>query len=365
MSQIPKWLCTFHCKRLLSVGIVLVVANVAHAASQVVPCSGSTGGTSGLIHAIETANNTLGPNMINLAPGCIYTLNAQYPRQTFNGLPAISGILTINGYGATIGGAANLMRIFAVFQGGTLILNRVIIRGGRTDASDAPAGSVAACEEGRTDGDFADFGWGGGICVDRGAKLILNHSTVTENVAGSIVFAQGGGIYSQGSVTLNCSVVSKNIATTSSEGGALGGGIRNDGGTLTLVGSSVHHNSIQVSSMDTGFARGGGIYSIGKLVTRDSVVSYNTARASGASGANVGGGGIASFGITSLVRTVVRNNIVVSDGGDSPVTAEGGGLLLGNAGKQDGNVTIVGSFIFNNVASAAATIATPTAIGGG
>ena len=105
------------------IGLALLMAGLAHAATITVPCSGSGRGASGLIAAIETANGTTGANTINLTPGCVYVLSALYPGESVNGLPPITGTITINGYGATIErsqavGTPNL-RIFAVAASGT------------------------------------------------------------------------------------------------------------------------------------------------------------------------------------------------------------------------------------------------------
>jgi hypothetical protein len=68
---------------------------------------------------------------------------------------------------------------------------------------------------------------------------IYNQGTVTVNssaVSGNVAQSRGGGIYNdRGTVTLNSSTVTGNTAFQ-------GGGIYNDGGTVTLVDSTVSGN---------------------------------------------------------------------------------------------------------------------------
>ena len=101
-------------------------------------------------------------------------------------------------------------RIFAVRSGGNLTLNVVTVRGGSLNNG------------GETGTEFIS---GGGLTVDAGGKLTLNHSVVTENraeVFGGPVCcgsSAGGGIYNLGIVTLNYSLVNKNAASSGSETG--------------------------------------------------------------------------------------------------------------------------------------------------
>ena len=98
---------------------VLASACPATAPATTLPaaCSGTTGDTSSLISAINTANALTGPDTVVLGAGCTYTLatvdNYWYGP---NGLPAIAGDVTIEGNGATIArsGSAPAFRLFFV-----------------------------------------------------------------------------------------------------------------------------------------------------------------------------------------------------------------------------------------------------------
>jgi hypothetical protein len=132
---------------------------------------------------------------------------------------------------------------------------------------------------------------GGGI-FNAGA-LTLSNSTVSGNSATGV-----GGIFNAGTLTVRNSTLSGNRATDGSAGGIFndatltvtnstlsgnratgvggivhGGGIYNDGGTLTLSGSTLSHNSATV---------GGGIDNIGGTVTlATTILAGNTASRSG------------------------------------------------------------------------------------
>src|SRR5438270_289212 len=137
MSHVPARVCEIQFKPLRPIGLALLAAGLAHAATLTVPCSGSGGGASGLVAAIDVANSTPGPNTINLTPGCVYTLTSPHQVGSPNGLPPITGIVTVNGYGATVARSQAVgtpgFRIFSVLAGGNLTLNTVTVKGGSAD----------------------------------------------------------------------------------------------------------------------------------------------------------------------------------------------------------------------------------------
>ena len=162
---------------------------------------------------------------------------------------------------------------------------------------------------------------GGGISND-GFLTVIN-STLTGNWA---VHGLGGGIYnfsllSDGTVTLSNSTLSNNSASN-------GGGIYNDipedpfggGGTgpVTITGSTLSGNSA---------AYGGGIYNAGTLTVGNSTLSTNSA---------YDGGGIYNFGTLNLSNSTVSSN----SSSDS-----GGGIL------NNGNLTVNNSSFSTNSAN--------------
>jgi len=170
---------------------------------------------------------------------------------------------------------------------------------------------------------------GGGIYND-GGTLSLTNSTITGNLA-----PWGGGINNGGALTLTNSTVSNNTAQD-------GAGISN-GGALTLTNSTVSNN--------TGSRNGGGIENVGGTVTlTNSTVSGNSAK---------DGGGIINSGTLTITGSIVTGNTasrlaggIVSDPGtltltDSTVSSntassDAGGIRNGGS-MQISNCTINGN----------------------
>src|SRR4051794_7953859 len=83
-----------------AVAVLAVGAAGAHAATTRVPCEAPA-----LIAAIAATNATPEADTLTLAPGCVYTLSA--PNTATDGLPLITGDVTLDGRGATIRRAAS------------------------------------------------------------------------------------------------------------------------------------------------------------------------------------------------------------------------------------------------------------------
>lgn len=166
---------------------------------------------------------------------------------------------------------------------------------------------------------------GGGIQNETTTTLL--NCVVTSNAATQTA----GGINNLSTLTLTDCVVSAN--TVVSNGGAVGGGLNNEG---TLVG--IHCN---ISSNIVSGGNGGGINNNGTLSLTNSTVNANGA--SGAPNAIVSGGGLFNEGTLILDTTTVGFNAADAGflGG-----AQGGGLA-----NDLGTVTVVRSTISGNVAS--------------
>jgi hypothetical protein len=160
-----------------------------------------------LVEAIRASEESAGPNVIRLAPGCTYTLTLAHDPPD-NGLPLISIPVTFEGNGATIerSAAAAKFRIMEVFGPDVIISDLTISNG--------------------------DARFGGGIFLHDGS-LTLIRSTVSGNTAGS-----GGGIDNfDGQLTIIESTISGNTST----GG--GGGISMASFTTTIVNSTISGNN--------------------------------------------------------------------------------------------------------------------------
>lgn len=227
--------------------------------------------------------NAPGPDTISLA-ATEYVLSIKGAGEDLSktGDLDIADDSTINGSGA--GGTSVISggmgdRVFHVLSGADAKITNLTVSGGSPPQSPS-------------------FLLGGGI-LNSGA-VTLNAAEVSSNVAGRGSAAVGGGIYNdRGTLTLSDSTVKSNLA------GGKGGGIYNAGGTLTVTGSTVSSNE--------GSVVGGGIVSDTNLsgattTITNSTISGNTANA-------LGGGVFNAGGLTEIENTTVTNNSAPSGKG--------------------------------------------------
>jgi hypothetical protein len=172
-----------------------------------------------------------------------------------------------------------------------------------------------------TVGSAGPHGYHGGGIANFGT-MTLSGDTVTANSTSST----GGGIYNLGTMTLSGST-----STVAYNSAAAGGGIYNDfqgqsQGHLTALSSVVQNNSA---------TDGGGIENGGTMTLSGSTVAYNSA-------SDVGGG-IANNGTMTLSGDTVTGN---------SASTGGGGIDNGTPG----NLTILSSVVENNTAPDGADI---------
>jgi hypothetical protein len=257
-----------------------------------------------LIADINAANAAGGANIIRLVAGKTFTLSAvDNTTDGATGLPVIAAndALTIVGNGDTIQ---------------------------RSTASGTPA--------------FRLFD------VASGALLTLKDMTVQNGLArgkaSGAASAEGGAIYSQGSLALDAVTVQSNTAHGGLQGNAAGGGIYS-GGSLTLDSCTIQNNLAvgHVYGTAAGTAAGGGIYSGGPLSVRNSTIQNNQAvggvgppgKASvihgsgGAGGSAFGGGLYISAGAATLTNVTLSSN--AARGGNGGM----GGNVVGGSGSID------------------------------
>ena len=228
--------------------------SASNAAVHDVPCGGSSGGPKGLADAITEANSTPATaDTIRLAPGCVYTLNAQNDDgSTFTGsigpanLPRIITRITILGRGAALVQAessAGERRIINVGDSGNLTLARIKVRG-------------------------ADYtGLGGAVYNDSG-RLKVSHSSFSGNTS----LTAGGAIFSKDDLVVRNSTFSRNQAgnpgaTTDTYGGAIYSG--ND---TTIVNSTFYDNEV-ISGSYGGY--GGAVTQQGDITIKHSTFADN------------------------------------------------------------------------------------------
>jgi uncharacterized repeat protein (TIGR01451 family) len=190
--------------------------------------------TSGLISAITTANSA-GSGTLDLSTGCTYTLESG-PYGGGDGLPVVTGAITIHGSGATItrDPSAAAFRLIEVAGSGSLTADHLTLSHGNADTQ--PAGGIYSVGGSVTLTDTTVSSntssvVGGGI-ESGGGTLSLTNSTVSGNTGYT-----GGGITSSGTLTLTNTTVAGNGASNGN------GGIEFNGGTETLTNTIVANNS--------------------------------------------------------------------------------------------------------------------------
>lgn len=276
----------------LSLGAVAALATAAlatpaSAASLFVGCSQTA-----LQNAITTANSTPGGDTLNLAPGCVYRLTTE--------LPAITSPIVVNGGGATITRQSGTFRILTV-DGGDLTLRSAVITNG--DATGSPVqngagGGIVVTGNGSLAvtasvlrANHANFG--GAVSVFNGSQGSVNASTVTANTAAQ----NGGGLVSDGTLTVAATHIGGNTA------GNAGGGIATLG-TLTVNASNITNNS--APNGGGGLANGVPSATGGTSTVTASNISSNTS-----AGTNPGGvynnGGTVNLRVSVVLRNTPTN----------------------------------------------------------
>jgi hypothetical protein len=168
---------------------------------------------------------------------------------------------------------------------------------------------------------------GGGIFVPySGGTVNLNNSTVTQNIATG-TFVGGGGIYSAGTVTLNTSTVTQNNNTSTF---GQGGGIASEG-LLTLNNSTVSSNRAPSS---------GGIWG-SRVVLNNSSVTGNTASSGSGGGVVITAGGALTLNGSSSITW----NTASCCGG--AVDTEGSITLNDNSSVSNNTASCIGGAIYN------------------
>jgi hypothetical protein len=260
----------------------------------------ASGDVAGLIAAINAANSNGEENTINLVPGT-YTLTGADNNSSGsgpNGLPVITGAMTINGANAETtvierasGVPPAFFRIFEVAVKANVTMNGITIRNG--DLIGTPP-----------------LGLRGGGVLNFG-NLTVKRSIIERNIGGRR--GDGGGIANLGTVT----VIDSSIATNSADSEDGFG----DGGGLVNIGTAI----IQNSTIARNFAwHGGGLANLSGTMEVSNTTIANNQTVTGGAGISSAGAGI----------TTVMNSTISGNSGkgefagpfDTPVTARGGGI---------------------------------------
>jgi hypothetical protein len=176
--------------------------------------------------------------------------------------------------------------------------------------------------------------------------------TVRRDVAGDFRVFEAGAV-----------AVSLSGITVANGRAAAGGGILSQG-RLTLTEVTVSGNEAVASGEPEAIAQGAGILSFGPLTMRQSTVSENTVLTSeGGFQTSALAGGVAAFGGALIDRSTVSGNTARAEGADVSefVLAEGAGLLLAG-----GNLNRVQrSTVSDNSTTSSGGTASTNAFGGG
>jgi hypothetical protein len=184
-------------------------------------------------------------------------------------------------------------------------------------------------------------GNGGGI--SSAATLTISNCAISANsITADGVEYSGAGIYNAGTMTIVNSTVNNNQALIVGVLPPFGGGISNDGGTLTIQNTIISENTV------AGSGSGGGVYNVGSLTAINSTIRGNTGS---------GGGGISGGGVTIINCTISGNSAVFEGGGIygggtiSNCTISGNRTTVGHSrgGGISGGFTITNSTFSDNL----------------
>ena len=278
---------------------------VPRPANAQVSCNGSS-----LVAAINAANSSNGT--VDLAGGCTYVLTSanNTPSEGPNGLPVISGNVTINGHGASIlrSGSA-VFRIFDVI--GTLNLNNVNVLNGFINGGGTGGGGIYNQGSGHVNvfggtlgGNSGNanvaMGTGGGAILSSGA-LTVNDVTFLNNVA-----QEGAGIMTSGGTLSVVNSTFVNGTATNFGGGALvtvaGAANQTISGT-TVIGNSGPGGGAIDNDLPQSSPAGTRL-----LVDRSTFIDNSA-------GPN-GGGAVVNFGLMTITESTFWRNTASSGGAD-------------------------------------------------
>lgn len=299
----------------------LVLTLPALAAAETFVC---TAGDVGCVIASIAKSNANGPghDYLYLRAGT-YLLtrvdNAPAHEDT-NGLPVVTGALTIVGAGQGItllarDPSAPFFRLLDVAPTGGLTVAYVTLQGGEPNITWGQDGGCV-----RTHGSFLLYhstvrecaARGGGGISSRGQLTIL-HSTIIENYGD----LGGGGVDTSGPTLIESSWIGENVAPL---GGGIGGG--SPSGPLVIRRSVIDGN---VAFFDNG----GGLYEVGSVEITSSLISDNVSA--------IRGGGLAQdYGTTTIGNSTLWGN---------HADIEGGGLYV-----TEGTTTLQGVAVLYNTA---------------
>lgn len=279
-----------------------------------VDCNRGIGNVSSLIRTLNFANADSTEEIIELGENCVYTLTKRH-LNTNNGLPVIRTDLVIEGKGATIQRDPSLplvfFRLMAIDNQARVTLRNLTLQNGSALFDNGGAILAnAGVDLTLINVDFINNrSRRGGAIFTAGESTVIRNSRFTNNQA---PLERGGALFTTGALTLIDSSFTTNKARA-------GGGLYSEG-TVSISGSRFEGNNATAGD-------GGGLYGEGAVSITGSNFVANRAKA---------GGGLYGEGVVNISESRFEGNNATSDGGG----------LFGNA-----EITLVNSEIINNKAS--------------
>jgi hypothetical protein len=205
-------------------------------------------------------------------------------------------------------------------------------------------------------------GIGGGIEVISPAVVSLDNVTVSNNATTDA----GAGIASTGSLAINDTKITNNVASANAAGSVsvAAGGLLSIG-TLSIDRSTISSNDVSATTTTTGAAAIGGGIELGgssrPTIDRSTIANNTVTATNGTGGTVADAAGIQGGPGFTLRRSTVSGNVATASGSAASNASRGGGIQLANPGATLllDRVTMSG----NSVSAAAAT--TTDARGGG
>jgi hypothetical protein len=299
-----------------------------HSPAHVVEFMCAAGDVACLIEAITQANANGEANTIILEVGT-YTLTAvNNDTDGLNGLPSVTGVVTIQGAGADatiIERAASTpaFRPVHVAATGTLTLKGLTLRQGTVLYGGGVifnAGTLTLTDCTLTNNRGGDVG--GGL-VNTGGLVTIARSTITKNASSH----PGGGLFVfGGAVTIRQSTLADNGADP-------GGALANGGGTVVITDSAIVNNQ--------SLTDGGGLSNSVSIAPPGSVSVLVVTNTTIARNRVLGGGGFGAVGVTSFGGTVILTNATVTGN-----TSLGG--AFGGVGRSDSVLALQNTLVALN-----------------
>ncbi len=192
------------------------------------------------------------------------------------------------------------------------------------------------------------------LAIASGKTVNLIGMTITNTIGGSTAINYGGNIYNSGVLTItNCllkngkakykggaiynasgasltlynSTVYNNQVLTSSNTNPGGGGIYNDGGTITIINSTISTNKVTANGTNSTADHGGGIRNnSGTLIIESSTITRNSVN-----NAKQGGGIYVADGTVTIKNNIIAGNLGTADYKDCKGTITSNGYNLTGA----------------------------------